>query len=305
MNPFMKTGSLRTMIRMFRHNLCFPADTVNKVPILYSTTNVSPRSNFNDTANSLTLELIKNYGVKNERILQKVVNIPILSNSDPHEWKKVMEILLYRGLSPVKSVLTVIKHPALLKMSSLKINRVWDDWVECFQETELVKELLEECPMFLSVSGKIEIEPKYEQLKAIVKSKKAVAKILMNCPQIMFQSLTELQNVSDYLSEVMIARNAAEYSKSTVLGCTLQEVMIRHVFLDKCGKYKPPNLKQSESIPSGNASLSEIYDTSEEEFATKTAGVTLEEYVVFQSLFADELEDKRIISEEETDSDED
>ncbi|KAK3914603.1 Transcription termination factor 4, mitochondrial [Frankliniella fusca] len=304
MNTLMKSSSLRSAFKLCRQNLGIStvADRVNSMQIVNRSTTVSPCSNFNETANSITQNLIKSYGIKNENILQKVVDLPILSNSDPSEWRKVMEIFTFRGSSAIVSVQTIVKYPALLKLSSSRINRAWDDWVDCFQETEIVREMIEKQPIFLSISSTADIRSRYEQLKHIVLSKKAVAQILITCPQIMFQSLTELHNVSDYLSEVMIVRNAAEYSKSTVLGCSLQEVMVRHEFLDKCGKYKPPNLKISESIPTGNATLSEIYDTTEEEFACKVAGVTLEEFVVFQSMFAKEWESRKTNSDE-TDSD--
>lgn len=236
----------------------------------------------------LIFNIFRDYGVNSQTTLQKVAQMPVLSSGGPNEWNDLLKTLVSFGFSSTSVVDMVLKHPRLLKMTPEKLNFCYSTWSQCFHENKPVQDLLSTYPMFFSLS-KTDIDYRFRQLRAVIGSSKSVAILLMKCPQIMYQSLEELEKVSDYISVKMVVRNAAEYYRSTALGCNLEEVKTRHVFLERCGKYKTPNLKQSENVPTNNPSLSEIYDTSDDDFAIKVAGVTLEEFIVFQTMFDKEL----------------
>lgn len=258
-------------------------------------------SSFDSTDTNQILEVIRKYGVTNDDTLRKVINLPLLSRGGPDAWHTLLDSMLKFGCSPTSVVYMALKYPKILKMPPERLQNAWTNWLGCFHQNDPVRNLIISYPMLLSLN-KHEIDSKFSHLRAVIGSNKFVAALLMKSPQIMFQRLSDLQKVSDYISEEMIVRNAADYYKSVALGCTFEEILTRHIFLVRCGKYRTPDLKQNEKIPTGNPSLSEMYDTSEEEFATKIAGLTLEEFVVFQAMFETELKEKED-SSQETESD--
>ncbi|XP_034255226.1 transcription termination factor 4, mitochondrial-like [Thrips palmi] len=262
----------------------------------------SPTASGFTSDNDSIVNVLKEYGIGNKKMFQKVAQMPVLSSGGPDTWNDLLKTLVPFGFSPAAVVEMALKHPRLLKMTPEKITNRWYSWVQCFHQNNLVEELLTTYPMFFSLTN-FEVQQRCDQLRAVIGSNKFVAILLMKCPQIMYQSVDELKNVSDYISIKMVVRNAAEYYKSTALGCTLEEVKTRHVFLERCGKYKTPNLKQSDKVPTTNPSLSEIYDTPDDEFAIKIAGVTLEEFIVFQTMFDEEMKQAKS-ADSNSDSDE-
>lgn len=276
--------------------------TVPTVPCGKRLSSNSPTSPQFVSENDLIFNVFRDYGVENKKTFLKVAQMPLLLSGGPCAWNDLLKTLVSFGFSPSSVVNMALKHPRLLKMTPEKLTSRWLDWVQCFHHNKTVEELLTTYPMFFSLN-KNEVELRYRQLRAVIGSNKFVSILLMKCPQIMYQSVDELKNVSDYISMKMVVRNAGEYYKSTALGCTLEEVKTRHVFLERCGKYRTPNLKQSEKVPTNNPSLSEIYDTSEDEFAINIAGVTLEEFIVFQTLYDDEMK-KSKGADSDSDSDE-
>lgn len=74
-------------------------------------------------------------------------------------------------------------------------------------------------------------------------------------------------------------------SKSKVFSHSLDVIKCRHVFLSRLGLFKPRSPKADPLEPSKNPKMTNIYDTSDREFAVKTCGVTLEEFETFQELY--------------------
>jgi len=74
---------------------------------------------------------------------------------------------------------------------------------------------------------------------------------------------------------------------------SLDEIIMRHEFLVKTGKYTTPDPKRPQ-FKMENPLLYKILDTNDKEFATQIAGVTKEEWLVYQRLHEKlkELEDK-------------
>lgn len=262
-------------------------------------------SGFDVSSSSLAVKTLQKYGIKNPKLLEKVNTTPGVSGVDPNAWKNVLTTFGNYGLSPPAVASIVIKNPKLLTLSQGRLSEAWRDWLNCCHENQFVRDLIMAHPELLNL-GTEHIQCRYNHIKAIVGSHKFSMYVLLRCPQIMYTGLSDLEDVSDYISERMIVRNVAEYYKSTALGRSLHEIMTRHIFLERCGKYKTPNLKQSDKIPSSNPTLMDIYDTSAEDFATKFAGVTLEEFVVFQSLYDNECKNSRgtdVESDVDSDSD--
>lgn len=94
-----------------------------------------------------------------------------------------------------------------------------------------------------------------------------------------------------YLTDIMKV-DPTEASKSKVFSHSLDVIKCRHVFLNRLGLFKPKNPKVDPLLPSKNPKMTNIYDTSDKEFATKICGVTLEEFETFRELFKREKDYK-------------
>lgn len=248
------------------------------------------------------VKYLNEIGVKNPKLLKDIENIPVLSSGGPDAWKNVIISLEKFGVNIETVAKIVVRNPVLLQLTPQRISFAWTIWLDCCHERELVQSLITLYPEFLNLK-RDHVHERFDHLKAVTGSTKFTVDVLKRSPQIMYRSMSELQKVSDYLSEVMVVRNASEYYKSAALGVTFKELATRHVFLERCGKYRTPKLKQSETIPTGNPTLTQIYDTTDKEFATKVAGLTLEEFVVFQSMFETEMDVEETDSDSGSDSD--
>ncbi|XP_073989763.1 transcription termination factor 4, mitochondrial [Rhodnius prolixus] len=80
----------------------------------------------------------------------------------------------------------------------------------------------------------------------------------------------------------------SQIAKSGVLQYTLDFIKKRIEFLIRVGVYKKLQPKKSTHV---NPRLDIIVRTSDKEFSTKVAGVTLLEYEVFQQIFQKEEDD--------------
>lgn len=121
----------------------------------------------------------------------------------------------------------------------------------------------------------------------------------MNAPNLITDNVTTIDSKIAYIRNVMRAE-VSDVVKSTVFSHSLESIQCRHVFLDRLGLYKPRSLKADPLEPNKNPRMHLIYDTSDQAFASKTCGVSPEEFEVFEKLFAVELEKGKISFDEDS-----
>ncbi|VDN21850.1 unnamed protein product [Gongylonema pulchrum] len=154
--------------------------------------------------------------------------------------------------------------------------------------------------------GPEEMQKCLEVLETYGFKNKAIGNVIRSCPALIFAEKSEqlAQNAENLFSHFTKnqAEDKIEYIYCHMLmegedfaGCTklaslsLNELMDRHELLLKTGIYKTPDprrpqLKSVSSFNADNPKLKKIVDSNAEEFATRVAQITVEEWRLFQEL---------------------
>uniref|UniRef100_A0A0N5A1L5 Trimethylamine methyltransferase n=1 Tax=Parastrongyloides trichosuri TaxID=131310 RepID=A0A0N5A1L5_PARTI len=111
------------------------------------------------------------------------------------------------------------------------------------------------------------------QIKAIVK----------NSPQIIFKNFEEIEEKYEYIYFLMGIESEEFKFCKTWVDMPLDEIIKRHEFLMKCGRYVTPDPKRLQ-LQKENPPLYRILDTNDNIFATQVGGVTVEEWYAYETL---------------------
>ncbi|KAF6207867.1 hypothetical protein GE061_016316 [Apolygus lucorum] len=166
-----------------------------------------------------------------------------------------------------------------------KLNRTMSHWGACQFGHDRLVYLLTENPDLLLMDHQ-QVMNCFTFLSKDF-SKNYVYKILLNCPQVMFEKHSDITSKLDFLNKKLGVPNS-EIVNSSSLGHPLEYMRTRYEFLKRCGVYKV--------VPQGgvsrNPSLSNMFDTPDEEFAKQVARLSPLEFDVFKQLYALEIEDE-------------
>ncbi|XP_041125604.1 transcription termination factor 4, mitochondrial isoform X2 [Polyodon spathula] len=129
-----------------------------------------------------------------------------------------------------------------------------------------------------------------------------VTEILRSAPATLLEEKRQLQNKFQYAYFRMGIQHT-DMVKSGLFRVPLEEIRSRHVFLERLGVYETPDKKGQTRII--NPKLKDFLGTSQD-FLTKVARASLDEFEVFRKLLAREQdEEKEGQEEEDSDSEED
>ncbi|KAI8119970.1 hypothetical protein FF38_07188 [Lucilia cuprina] len=243
-----------------------------------------------------------NYELQKEHIEAAIKATPTLANVSPQMWQKAHETFLNHGINTNSFLQIVTGNPKVLMRSPRKIIDTLEHWRSCQFGEYFLFLLITKYPFLMDVDDKRRLLKQISFLQSYVSTSKNVWKLLMNCPTLIEQTETAIEEKILYMKETMRIE-IPEIVKSEALSKSLEDIRCRHIFLERLGLFKPRPLKADPNEPSKNPRLYKITDTSEKTFATKVCHVSLPEYEAFKELYARELE--RIRKEEEDDEDED
>ncbi|KAL3124075.1 hypothetical protein niasHT_004664 [Heterodera trifolii] len=119
-------------------------------------------------------------------------------------------------------------------------------------------------------------------------------KLMVNSPQICLMSFEEIEEIYEYIYFHMGIEPGELAESKYWHTLELDQVMSRHEFLLKTGKYTYPDPKKPQ-LKKENPPARRIFDVDELEFATKVGCVSHEEWVIFQDMRKQE----EILSEKE------
>uniref|UniRef100_A0A914I4B6 Uncharacterized protein n=1 Tax=Globodera rostochiensis TaxID=31243 RepID=A0A914I4B6_GLORO len=108
-------------------------------------------------------------------------------------------------------------------------------------------------------------------------------KLMLNSPQICLLDVEEIVEIYEYIYFHMGIESDELTESTNWLNLRLEQIMARHEFLLKTGKYTFPDPKKPQ-LKKENPTASRIFDVSDLEFATKVGCVSHEEWIVFQDL---------------------
>uniref|UniRef100_A0A183CQA9 Uncharacterized protein n=1 Tax=Globodera pallida TaxID=36090 RepID=A0A183CQA9_GLOPA len=108
-------------------------------------------------------------------------------------------------------------------------------------------------------------------------------KLMSNSPQICLMDVEEIVEIYEYIYFHMGIESEELTESTNWFNLRLEQIMARHEFLLKTGKYTFPDPKKPQ-LKKENTTASRIFDVSDLEFATKVGCVSHEEWIVFQDL---------------------
>lgn len=181
---------------------------------------------------------------------------------------------------------TLIKScPDITRLSEDKLNEILNCWAQCNFGEDRMTSLILKHPNLILIQCK-QVQSLHVYLSSKFK-KSEVYEIFFSSPQLLKENIDSVNDKLYFLEEEFNITKS-QIAKSGVLQYTLDFIKKRIEFLIRVGVYKKLQPKKSTHV---NPRLDIIVRTSDKEFSTKVAGVTLLEYEVFQQIFQKEEDD--------------
>ncbi|KAK5978336.1 hypothetical protein GCK32_013761, partial [Trichostrongylus colubriformis] len=137
------------------------------------------------------------------------------------------------------------------------------------------------CPAILFARDAKEMSALAEALCGFF-SRKEVAAIVIAVPEVLLKNIDELEEKYEYIFFQMCIEGD-EFKECTKWATmSLEDIMTRHEFLLKTGRYTTPDPKHPQKKME-NPRLWQILDSNDENFAVQVAGVTVEEWSVYRA----------------------
>lgn len=207
------------------------------------------------------------------------------------------KVFLNSGFTPNNSVEIISTYPSVLHISTKNLENRLEMWHYCQFSNSQLYQLFVQCPELLDFSDEQHLYGRYGDLRVIARTPKNIWRLLMASPNVLVDSMKSIREKVDYVLNVMKADDT-DLLKSGTLGISLNKIKCRHMLLVRLGFYKPKKAKASPLDPNKNPRLFRIMDASDEEFAGKTAQISMKELEAFYDLYTRELLEKQKEEEE-------
>lgn len=248
-----------------------------------------------------TKEILKNYPAA-EKILAATANIgfpepvicamiianPKISTFDPERVSSNLSQLLnlqFR-VSEIKSMIR--RYPDLLQYEGYDIFDTVEAWRKASLSERFLCELFTMHPLFFSIPNEEAVRRLNRINYFMMKKINRVKSLLERNPSIMDGDWDRVEENFNYFYKTMRITEK-DISRSKGLSLPLAFIKLRHTFLERCGEYIRPKMKETAGFNARkNPYLSEIVDTSDEVFALNVAKVSVDEYLVFKELMKNE-----------------
>jgi len=164
------------------------------------------------------------------------------------------------------------------------------NWVALCEKNGLNVRLVIDNPNILAMTP-MDWAERIEDLSEFFNIKKDLAILATNNPTIFTETGAMLKEKLDYLVMTMIVK-PQDIAHSNILQMDLKDIKKRFLFLDRCGLYTFPNVKDAGKSTSSEPHIKELSTSSDEEFlANVTKGqLTIEEFDAFvDQLLPEEL----------------
>ncbi|XP_053565878.1 transcription termination factor 4, mitochondrial [Bombina bombina] len=212
--------------------------------------------------------------------------------------------LLFMGLDTCSVLQVMEKCPELLKVTSKELRDRTDTLRSLGLREGLLQRAVARYPHLLSLSS-YHLLAAAQCLKQRCRfSTKQVSQILCFSPETMTQDLNFLEEAFQYVYFRMGGTHQ-QMLKCGLFSTSLNELKVRHQFLERLGKFLPPNKKGV--TPPSNPTLKEVIVLPEQDFLSHIAQATQKEFETFRKIFAreeSEAEDDEA-SKTDVDSDDD
>lgn len=234
------------------------------------------------------LKQMVDHGVKSSFILSVCINEPLLFSLLARRGavaSRVMAVLVDSCRMPYEDVCQFMSAygEELVREGAEAVQSRLDRLTALGVGTDVAMgRLIRSCPALLFAVSEAALGATAEAMGAFF-SRKQISSIVQKCPQSLLQNVDEVEAKYEYIYFQMCMEGSEFLECSRWAEITLDEIMARHEFLLKCGRYTTPD-KKNHQIRMENPSLHEILDSTDDHFACAVAAVTTEEWILYQSL---------------------
>ncbi|KAE9414044.1 hypothetical protein Angca_002620, partial [Angiostrongylus cantonensis] len=170
----------------------------------------------------------------------------------------------------------------LLAGSSADVQARVDVLVICDVESGAAcGKVVRKCPAILFAREPMEMRKLVEALGGFF-SRKEISAIVETVPEVLLKNIEELEEKYEYIFFHMCIEGDEFKDCINWVFMDLDDIMMRHEFLLKTGRYTTPDAKRPQKKME-NPRLRQILDSSDDNFAVQVAGVTHEEWAVYRA----------------------
>lgn len=227
-------------------------------------------------------------------LLQVLTAKPSIMNHTLERWFEMMDVMSNHGFRPLQALNLLADHPDLWTRKAEYFVSIMETLRGLgFQDGNLQQFMVRCRPVF-------QLSPQdinmcfVTLLKAF--SRDDCLHIIDKNPAIFAFPAEDVEEKYLYVINEMGIEDDSIIAKSHLFSRSVLDIHTRHVFLVRAGLYEKPNKRGETKIQ--NPSLSDIIDLNDSEFAQKVGGMTEEEFLAFQELYAREIADDNEVSDD-------
>lgn len=234
------------------------------------------------------LNVCKSFQLDVIELLDKIWEKPEIANFNVAVVSKNIEQLFELGFDAEGISRIITEYPYLMNYEANQIINTFEVWRSCSLHEGFLRELFIQDPWLFSVCD-LQAKQRLTRIHYLMEHKiNRITSILLLNPSLLTHNWDSVEANFEYVMKTMRILEK-EISRSTALIVPMTHLKLRHHFLEKCGVYVRPNLKDNIGfIPHKNPTLSDIVDTSDHVFAVHVAKVSLDEYEVYKKLYSNQ-----------------
>lgn len=243
----------------------------------------------------------------NALVAELVGNSPAIAEYGQAYAVRTFEVLQTAGFGPDECAHIINQYPKILRFQRNDLENRLEIWKVCQMSRTQYFHLFTEQPMLLECDDEAYLVKRWCNLQKFAWTSKNIWRLLIQSPNVLFDSMSSIDEKVDYILENMEA-DMTDLVKSGSLALPIEKIKARHVLLQRLGIYKKRNRKASVLDANKNPRLTRIMDSSDQEFARKHCGISTGELDVFYEFYErelKELEKERHEYEENTDTESD
>ncbi|CAL2028395.1 unnamed protein product [Caenorhabditis brenneri] len=229
--------------------------------------------------NGVKSEFLHDANTKNAALFRTIVSQPAVSF-------EVIETLVNVGYVTFEDAVRLLAlFPTdLLQHGASKITKNIEALSACGISTpRSISSAIKRCPPLLFARDPQEMQRLAHEIGGFF-SRKQASHLISRCPQILLKPIEEIEEKYEYIFYQMgVESEDVAESIGWIDDLSLDDLVDRHKFLLATGKFATPDPKRPQ-IRLENPKLHRIIDSTEEDFATNVARVTMEEWVVYKAL---------------------
>ena len=204
------------------------------------------------------------------------------------EWETALSLLRDYGFAEDQIVPVLYAHTELFKGKADKLYTIGETLRHIGFRDGTLHKVIVKCPELLELKSKALID-RFNLLKQTFK-KVEIVRLIVESPNLFLDPISDIEDVRSYVDETMGIGHSA-MAKCNIFSYSLLHLKTRHQCLQRLGRYSIPDPEGI--IPNENASLKQIVDYGDKNFAKKLAMITLEEYKAFVKMMAVEVKEEK------------